>query len=154
MIHSKRSMRPFHLASLAMGFLILVTVTGCSFSNSSGSLSDSSGSFADSSGSFSNSLESSSGDGVAYRGDIRDFTIAHVRAEGSPDGLRLGLSEVALTRGISDWEALTGTFLALGVGLAEAGVASTELSSYQDVLARPGSPNHHAIGYGFATAAP
>lgn len=152
MLDSKFSVHSFRSVILSLACLMLLATTGCVFSDSSGSVSDSSGSFADSSGSISNSSESSSGDDVAYRGDIRDFTVAHIRSEGSLDGLRLGLSEVALTRGISDWEALPGTFVALGAGLAEAGVAVTDLASYQDRLARPGSTNHQAIGYGFATA--
>ncbi len=136
---------------LALG---LLATPGCVLLESSGSFSDSSGSISDSAGSFSDSSTSSSGDDTAYRGDIREYTVAYVRAEGTPNALRLGLSEVALARGISDWEALPATFVAVGAGLAEAGLPRDAVVAYQNALARPGTANHDSIRQGFVSATP
>ena len=150
----RRSNRTTGLIWAALFAIVFLTAPGCAMVSSSSNSSDSSASSSDSSGSFSDSSTSSSGGDSAYRGDVRTYTVAHVRAEGSPTSLRLGLSEVALRRGISDWEALPGTFIAVGTGLAEAGVSSDELSAYQNALARSNSANYTAIRQGFASATP
>jgi hypothetical protein len=131
---------------------LAVSLSGCAASQSSGSISDSSGSFSDSSGSFSDSSGSSSDDDTAYRHDVETYTVAHVRAGGSPEDLRPGLSEVALARGISDWEAYRATFVAIGVGLADAGASDEQLTAYREALAAPGSENDEAIAEGFSEA--
>ena len=92
---------------LGPGLVALLWLSGCVLLDSSGSVSDSSGSVSDSSGSVATSSESSSDsstsssgdDDQAYHEDIRSFTIAIVRLDGSPDELRRGLAEIALGRG-------------------------------------------------------
>lgn len=143
---------PLRAAAVLAVIAVAVALAGCAASQSSGSSSDSSGSFSDSSGSISDSSKSSSGDDTAYRHDVETYTVAHVRAGGSPESLRPGLSEVALARGISDWEAYRATFVAIGVGLAEAGAGDEELAAYRQVLTEPGSENDEAIVEGFAEA--
>jgi hypothetical protein len=138
--------------TLALLGVLAVAQGGCAFSESSGSISDSSGSFSDSSGSFSDSSTSSSDDDTAYREDVETYTVTHVRAGGTPEALRPGLSEVALARGISDWEAARATFVAIGIGLAEAGASDEQLARYRETLTRPGSANAEAIAEGFAQA--
>jgi hypothetical protein len=140
------------LLAVAALALIALALSGCAASQSSGSISDSSGSFSDSSGSISDSSTSSSGDDTAYRRDVETYTVAHVRAGGSPEALRPGLSEVALARGISDWEAYRATFVAIGLGLAEAGAGDEELAAYRQALTEPGSENDEAIVEGFGEA--
>ncbi|MCR9097206.1 MAG: putative lipoprotein [bacterium] len=146
MTDSNRRLRLVLLGCLAAS---LLTWGGCAASQSSGSVSDSLGSFSDSSGSFSDSSTSSSGDDVAYRGDVRAFTVAHVSSGGTPESLRRGLSDVALARGISDWEAVPATFTAVGAGLQQAGVPMHRLLAYQQSLAVPGTEAHAAIGRGY-----
>ena len=153
--HRAAAAGTFASAIAALGLVGLVglvagSLSGCAFSESSGSISDSFGSFSDSSGSFSDSSTSSSGDDTAYRHDVETYTLAHVRAGGTPETLRPGLSEVALARGISDWEATRTTFVAIGVGLAEAGADDAQLASYREALTRPGSENAAAIAEGFS----
>ena len=126
--------------------------SGCAIFESLDSFSESSGSVSDSLGSFSDSSESSSGssgDDTAYRNDLRDYTVAHVRAQGTPEALRLGISEVALARGITNWEALPTTFLAVGAGIAEAGLTLADSAPYRNALAKPGSPSAAALREGF-----
>lgn len=128
------------LAHPGLGFglaVLLLAQSGCALFSSSQSFSDSSGSISDSVGSSSDSSQSSSDgdDDEAYHQDVRAYTVAHVRAERRPATLSLGLSEVALARGISDWEAFPTTFDAIGVGLAEAGVDEERLKIFRTVLA-------------------
>ena len=142
--------------------LAVLMLSGCVLFDSSGSFSDSSGSLSDASGSVSRSTESSSDssasssgeDDQAYLDDVRDFTIATARVGGRPDVLRRGLSEIALGRGISDWEAVGATYAAVGEGLARAGVTEERLLAYQTEIARPGSDGFDAIGLGYAAALP
>jgi hypothetical protein len=150
-----------HLVLLGLAALVMIWVaSGCALFESSGSFSDSSGSISDSSGSLSDSSKSSSDsdddDGAkkeeeAYRRDIRSFTVAHVAAHRSPESLSRGLSEVALARGISDWEAVEGTYVAVGAGLAEAGVSQEELARYQASLTRHDTPVDAALHEGYAS---
>jgi hypothetical protein len=125
------------------------------FFESSGSFSDSSGSISESVGSFSDSSTSSSGgDDQAYREDVRDLAFAIARLQGRPEALRRGLSELALGRGISDWEAVSSTYPAVGEGLAQVGVTEAQLFAYQSALARPGSANFDAIEAGYEASLP
>lgn len=150
--HSVRQFRALTITLFVSVLFAMFAVSGCAVFSSSGSVSDSSGSVSDSTGSSSDSSTSSSGNDSAYREDIRTYTLAHVRADGSPEDLRLGLSEIALTRGISNWEALPDTFIAIGAGLAAAGVTSDGLGVYQNALVPAGSANENALRQGFTSA--
>lgn len=146
-----------HVFSIALSALLL-TASGCAFFQSSGSSSDSSGSVSDSLGNSSESSSDSSrssSDGDtdrAYHEEVRAFTVAHVHQDGGAQTLRLGLAEVALARGISDWEALPTTFAAIGAGLAEAGVDEVRMAQLRAVLASPQSRSAKAFDEGYADA--
>lgn len=147
------SNRPVRFLFLALSGAALLAWSGCAASQSSESVSDSIGSFSDSSGSFSDSSTSSSGDDTAYRGDVEAYTAAHVARGGTPETLRSGLSEVALARGISDWEALNATFVAVGAGLQRAGIPQAALADFQQALTTPGSEASRSVVRGFEAAA-
>jgi len=134
----------------------LSVLSGCALFQSSESASDSSGSVSDSVGSSSDSSGSSSGgDGEsAYHEDLRTYTVAHVHTDGRPEALRLGLAEVALERGVSNWEALPGSFVAIGQGLAEGGVEERDLEPFRHAFGGPGSPAVEALERGYASAHP
>jgi hypothetical protein len=139
---------------LAIGLgTALIVLPGCAFFQSSESFSDSSGSISDSVGSSSDSSRSSSGgDGdSAYHEDLRTYTVAHVRADGRPESLRLGLAEVALERGVSNWEAVPGSFVAIGEGLAAGGVEERELGAFRQAFGGPGSAAVEALERGYAS---
>ncbi len=88
---------------------------------SSESLSDSSSSLFDSSSSIS---DSSSGDDeaeAAYRRDVSDY-VAAAADSGDVPAFQRRLGSIAEGHGVTDWERLDGTYLAIGRGLAEAGV--------------------------------
>ena len=153
MIRFQLASRARSAAIIATGALVMFLVSGCAFSESSGSFSDSSGSVSDSLGSGSDSSTSSSGgEDEAYRDDVRDFTIAVAGLNGSPDELRRGLAEIALGRGVSDWEQLGSTFSSIGEGLARADVSAERMHAYQVSLARPGSEHFEAIAAGYEGA--
>lgn len=132
----------------------LSLLSGCAFSQSSESFSDSSGSVSDSVGSSSDSSGSSSdGEGdSAYHEDLRTYTVAHVHAAGRPESLRLGLAEVALERGVSNWEAVPGSFVAIGEGLAAGGVEERELERYRHAFGGPDSAAVEALERGYGSA--
>ncbi|HEB91582.1 MAG TPA: putative lipoprotein [Deltaproteobacteria bacterium] len=133
--------------------IVAIGISGCALFESSGSVSDSSGSISDSAGSSSDSSTSSSGGGdQAYRQDVHDFTVAVVESGGRPESLRRGLAEIALERGISDWESIDATFAAVGGGLAEAGVTISGLTAYRAALAEPGSVGFEKIGRAYHAA--
>ena len=141
--------------SLFLSLVVVLAIgsSGCAIFQSSGSVSDSSGSISDSTGSSSDSSTSSSGgDDHAYRQDVHDFTVSVVRTMGRPEALRRGLSEIALERGISDWEAIEATYVAVGAGLAHAGVTPAQLTAYRVALADPGSAGFEAIGREYRAA--
>ncbi len=133
--------------------IVSMSVSGCAFFESSGSISDSSGSLSDSVGSSSDSSTSSSGGGDhAYREDVHDFTVAVVESEAGPESLRRGLAEIALERGVSDWESIESTYAAVGGGLADAGVTTSGLIAYRAALAAPGSAGFEAIERAYRAA--
>jgi hypothetical protein len=132
--------------------LALAGGAGCSLSKSSKSIS------ASVSSPFKWSSASSSPDGddeaeeSAYRDDVRDFTVSYARANDEPAGLRDGLGQVAQRHGLTDWEAADGTYLAVGRGLAEAGLGEGELARYARVLASDDGARAALVWSGWAAA--
>ena len=126
------------------GILVLVSIlflgSGCALFQSSDSFSDSSGSVSDSVGSSSDSSSASSGGGdQAYRAAVRDYAAVAIDRGVDSDVLRRGVGEVALAHGVSDWEALDGTWLALGEALSSRTLSPNAAEQYRLALARPGS---------------
>jgi hypothetical protein len=125
---------------------LLVLQPACALFSSSGSFSDSSDSISESVGSSSDSSKSSSGDeDQAYQEDVRGYTKAAVAAGESPEALRRGVTEIALERGVSDWEAIDSTWRAVGEGLAAASLTSDQRARYRAALAAPDSPQDHMM---------
>ena len=143
--NSSRSSSSTFAGSLPLAQLVLITglalsLTGCAAFSSSNSFSESSGSVSDSVGSSSDSSGSSSGeDAQAYRDEIRAYVVAALKREQAPEDLRRGVSELALGHGISDWEAVDGTWIAIHAGFADASVDLSDESrrEYERAFARP-----------------
>jgi hypothetical protein len=96
-----------------------LAAVACSFSDSSKSISNSVSS------PFKSSSESSDGDEPApsaYLRDVEASSFACASAGGEPEGLLRELGRVALAHGISDWESVPATYLAIGAGLRRAGL--------------------------------
>ena len=102
--------------------LSLHLCTGCFKSSTSQASSESS---SDSSKSSSKSSSSSSPDGeseTAYLRDVRDYTARFAAATGPGTAFQRDLGQIAARHGITNWEADRGTFIAIGFGLAKAGL--------------------------------
>lgn len=105
--------------------LLLTTVVGCSFSDSSASISNSISS------PFASSSASSPG-GEAYQNDVADYTYAHFISSNQFDVFWKGLANVAERHGITNWEADDATYLGIGRGIRRAKLSQTQL----DVMAK------------------
>jgi len=111
--------------------LVLAAVSACSFSKSSESISTSVSS------PFESSSKSSGGDSdTAYLDDVSDQTKTVVASGGSATDVRSSLGTVAREHGVTDWEGLDSTYIAVGRGLAAAGVADGDLDSFAGQLAK------------------
>jgi len=120
------SPRPLALVLAAL----MVTVSACSFSDSSESISKSVSS------PFTSSSDSSGDSQAAYREDVRDYTAAYVRSGGDFDTFERKIGSIAAKHGITDWELDKGTYLAIGQGLRKGGLKPIELAAWKSNLAR------------------
>lgn len=138
-------MKKLRRSSLAaLPAVLLVAALGCSFSNSSESASDSSTSSSDSSGSSSGEEE------AAFHQDVEQYTVAFVKAGGrDEDAFYAGLGDVARQRGVSDWEAVPGTWESIGRGLGVAAVTEAERHAYAQAWAAGDTVRRHAIERGY-----
>ena len=116
----------FRKLSILLSASTLVA-TGCSISTSLETISDSiSSPFESSSG--------SSGESTAYREDVSDYTVAYVRSGGDLDAYRLGLSALAMDRGISNWQEDAFTCASIGLGLQQADFDEVGLQAFASSL--------------------
>lgn len=112
----------------ALYFAAVLIVTGCSISDSAGSLSRSSESGSDSSKSSSESsrTESKEVETNAYEQEIQDFTVTYLRTNPAvidQQSFMKGVSDVASQHGIVDWEANPKTYRGIGKGLKKAKIS-------------------------------
>ena len=112
--------------SLALCVLACFALAACSFSYSSKTLSKSS----------SSPSKSSSGDEKAekeyqqtYDNEVMLFTDNMVHTQTSASDFVHGLARIAERHGISDWETLDKTYIAIGRGLKKAGLDKEKLYS-------------------------
>lgn len=125
--------------------LVIAVMGGCSFSNSSGSISDSINSSSESS---SNSVESSSdssggGDQAAepetpkdtanYEADVSQLAVTYAKNGGEIGAFRTAVSQLAMHRGITNWEVDSKTNQAIGRG---AGTSGMQEESFVDFSKR------------------
>lgn len=104
---------------LWLGILGLCFGVGC-FKSST--LQASSESSSDSSKSSSGSSSPSDEKATAYQRDVRDYTASFAETPGDIRSFQRDLGDIAEIHGMTDWENDAGTFFAVGLGLAEAGV--------------------------------
>ena len=142
----------------------LLLATGCSKSlttqASFGSSSDSSSS------PFKSSSKSSSGpeeqekkpDGQAapketsYQRDVRNQTAAFARSAGEPDveGFQRDLASIAEGYGITDWEQVDETYVAVGRGLADSKLDEASVEKLAVALSNRDSDHLMSIQSGYA----
>ena len=125
---------------ISLVFILLAcftTFVGCSISKSSESISDSISSPSKS------SSESSSGDDDAeeqpqdeesYKDDVAQLAATYAVTGGDIGALRSAVSELALARGLSNWEADPATNQAIGRGVAEGGMDPDRFAKFANDL--------------------
>jgi hypothetical protein len=125
----------------------LAAAAGCSFSDSSKSISNSVSS------PFESSSKSSNGDSepapTAYLRDVEALSFAHADAGGEPQGLLREIGRVALAHGISDWESVPATYLAIGAGLRRAGLDAEAARRQAHALFGAGTPEAQSVLQGW-----
>lgn len=119
--------------TVLVGVVALCFAAGCGVFKSSTtqasveSSSDSSAAgFRSSSSPFRWSSDSSSPSGesaLAYQRDVTDYTAKFAASEGDPRSFQRDLSAIAEGHGVTDWEQDDDTYLAIGRGLAKAGLS-------------------------------
>lgn len=123
--------------------IAVAVVTGCSFSKSSESISNS---ISKSSESISDSSTSSSGDddsspppeepqdAVAYQADVAQLAATYARSGGDIGALRSAVSQLAVKRGITNWEADPMTVQAIGRGVGDGGMDDEQFAAFSKEL--------------------
>ena len=146
--------------------LALVATTGCSFSNSSGSISDSI-----SSPSTSISESSSGGDSgddekeptpapesteetARYQQDVSQLALTYLKSGGELDAFRAAITDLAKARGITDWESDAETAQAIGVGAGNAGLQEAAFDDFSKQLFGDDLTKLNEIRIGYQQSAP
>ncbi len=153
------------ITSRLMVFMVaLLLATGCSKSlttqASFGSSSDSSSS------PFKSSSQSSSGPEekeqkpeekeapkeTAYQRDVRNHTTAFARSEGAADVDRFQreLASIAEAYGITDWEQVEETYVAVGRGLADSDLDAASVEDFAVALSNRDDDHRMSIQSGYA----
>ena len=131
--------------------LVLLTVAGCSFSDSSKSSSESSASSSDSSASSSGSSAARKN---SYIKDVAGYTQAYAKSGGQYDGFTRGLSGIAEKHGVSDWENDPDTYTGIGAGLRQANVPQAQFEVWKQNLTDGNATKAAAMQKGFDNATP
>jgi hypothetical protein len=111
--------------------LLTVTLTGSGVGCSLLSASSESASIVVSSPSRSSSISLAT-DAVRYEWEVSDYTEVFAVGGGDDASFRRGIAELAVRRGISDWEADPDTWLNIGRGLGRAGISEASFMGYVD----------------------
>ncbi len=111
--------------------VVIISLNGCSFSNSSESSSKIVSS------PFKSISGSSSAEGsTKYDNEVRDYTNAYVRSSTSDyAGFKSGLGDIAARHGVTNWEVQPATYVAIGRGLKKAKIKGIEYETFKKNLA-------------------
>ncbi len=129
-------------------FSSALVITGCSFSDSSGSISDSTSSII-------SSPSSISGKSKKYQNEVADYTMAYVKSSqpGADYTTFLkGLSDIAAKEGVTNWDQDPLTYLGIGIGLKKANVEGTAYETYKKNFAGGDSKKMEEIQDGYESA--
>jgi len=110
-------------------------LNGCSFSHSSKSISKSLKGSSGSVSSIVSSPSNSSKTGEEYQQDIEDYTQTYVKSTTTDyASFQKGLTDIADSHGVVDWESDSTTFIAIGKGLKRANVEGVSYETYKKNL--------------------
>ena len=150
-------------------FLVMVLVMvsaamgGCSISKSSGSISDS---ISSPSKSVSNSSKSSSGgddeapepeepqDKASYEEDVSQLAVTYATLGGEIGAFRMAVSELAMNRGITNWEVDSTTCQAIGRGVGTAGMQEQSFTNFSKQLFGDDLKKQNDLRMGYQQTAP
>ena len=127
-----------HIKPFLLPLVIIVSLAqGCSFSHSSESSSDSSGSSSKSSGSSSSSTSSeSSKDTEEYQLQVISYSTAYLTtAEFDRFAFSRGVSQIATSNGITNWEDDETTMIAIGRSLKKSDITGSVYETYKAKIA-------------------
>jgi len=114
---------------------LAIFLHGCSFSYSSDSLSKSSGRSSDSVSSIVSSPSNSSKTTDKYQQEIQEYTHAYVKSSDADyASFQKGLTDIANSHGVVDWEQDSITYVAIGRGLKKAGLEGVAYETYKKNL--------------------
>ena len=114
---------------------LAIFLHGCSFSYSSKSSSKSSGRSSDSVSSIVSSPSNSSKTTEKYQQEIQDYTHAYVKSSDADyASFQKGLTGIADSHGVVDWEQDSLTYVAIGRGLKKAGLKGVAYETYKKNL--------------------
>ncbi len=123
--------------------LAIAAMGGCSISASSGSISDS---ISSPSKSSSDSSKSSSGgddaaaapeapaDTASYEEDVSQLAVTYAKMGGEIGAFRTAVSQLAVNRGITNWEVDSRTRRAIGRGVGTAGMQEESFTDFSRQL--------------------
>ena len=114
------------IATILLGFACLA-LCSCSISDSSKSFSDSSSSICTSSSGGELSEEKKHG----YMNEVMLFTDSMARTKITSDDFMRGISRIAERYGVTNWEFLKETYIAIGKGLKHAEIPKDDIDSLQ-----------------------
>jgi hypothetical protein len=149
---------------------MLISVnTGCSFSNSSGSISDSVTSSSESSQSSSESSSDSSKsddgddksqepeapqDAEAYAKDVTQLAYTYAKQGGDIGSLRSSVSGLAVKRGLTNWEVDPLTCQSIGKGVGQAGMSEEKFTRFSKSLFGNDLTKSNELRKGYQTSQP
>jgi len=118
---------------------LLLAATGCSISDSIGSISDSISSpstslSASSGGGDDSSKPEAERDKESYLNDVTQIGVTYARNGGDVGALRTAVSQLAVARGMTNWEVDDATRKAIGAGVAEGGMTEEEFDTFSKAL--------------------
>ena len=130
------------LISSVLLALVLATTSGCSISKSSGSISDSisspSESISDSSsgddGESSSPEPETPQETSSYQSDVSQLAVTFIKSGGDVAAFQSAISDLAKTRGLTDWEADPDTTQAIGMGAGSAGLEEPAFNEFATSL--------------------
>ena len=88
----------------------------------------------------------------SYRDDVREYIYAYVDADGEILDFEDGLGQIAARHGVFNWDASDATYAAIGAGLAQAQVSSSDLDDFKRTLGRSDPSKMTQIQRGFDRA--
>ena len=148
----KDPMRIFQIGAAVLAAIPLL-LSGCAgFAESSGSVAESSASMASMASVSASSAGMMASAEKAFQDDVRIAAAASAESGARSAELLRSIGQVAASHGISDWEANSATYYAVGEGLRQGGIDEAGLLAMADELAGENAQAKKSLLAGFRAA--